>query len=106
MPRIYDSMNAPLDFCRGCFPDEVTAEIEHGNMDNDPDLTDPDNGNGFGYDCSHPCYEWEAVGYYARGSTRAEGFHDIPPDGISPEAFECEECGEVLREVDNGSGAQ
>jgi hypothetical protein len=96
MPRIYDSMNAPLDFCRGCFPDEVTAEIEHGNMDNDPDLNDPDNGNGFGYDCSHPCYEWEATN---------DGF-DNPHGEISPEAYRCEECDKVLRKVDNGPHAR
>jgi hypothetical protein len=105
MPRIYSSMNDPLDFCRNCFPDEVTAEIKHGNMDNDPALNDPDNGNGFGYDCSHPCYEWEAFGSFARGETLADGF-DNPRGEFSPDAFECERCGKVLRKVDNGDGAQ
>ena len=95
MPRIYNSMNEPQDFCWKCFPDEVNAEIEHGNMDNDPNLNDPDNGNGFGYDCAHPCYEWVATN---------NGF-DNPHREISPEAYECDKCSKVLREVDNGDGA-
>ena len=31
MPRIYDAASDPIDFCRDCFPDEVTADHEYGD---------------------------------------------------------------------------
>jgi hypothetical protein len=85
MPRIYDSQNNPVDLCAKCFPTEELAVKQYGNLGDDPD-----NGNGFGYDCSHPCYEWEATN---------DGFDN---GEISPHAYECEKCSKVLRKVDNG----
>ena len=87
MPRIYDSQNNPVDLCVKCFPTVEQAVKQYGNLGDDPD-----NGNGFGYDCSHPCYEWEATN---------DGF-DNPYGEISPDAYRCEKCSKVLREVDNG----
>ncbi len=53
MPRIYDSANNPIDFCRDCFPDEASAEEEFGNVGDGPD----GRGNCFGYDDMHPDYD-------------------------------------------------
>ena len=30
MPRIYNQYSEPMDFCNDCFPDEETANKEHG----------------------------------------------------------------------------
>jgi hypothetical protein len=31
MPRIYDSSNDPLDFCKDCYPAENVAERKYGD---------------------------------------------------------------------------
>ena len=58
MPRIYDSANDPLDFCKECFPEETEAEEEYGNSSKTGEGPD-DRGNCFSYDAEHPDYEGE-----------------------------------------------
>jgi hypothetical protein len=53
MPRIYDSSNDPLDFCRGCFPSEEEALEEYGDIAVTGEGPDG-RGNCFGWDAEHP----------------------------------------------------
>lgn len=53
MPRIYTSVNDPLDFCRKCFPAEDKAYLLYGN---DGDGSDG-RGNCFSYNDDHPDYD-------------------------------------------------
>lgn len=71
MPRIYNSLSEPIDFCKKCFPSEAEAEEDYGNLGDGPD----GRGNCFGYDCEHPDY--------------------------SGEDYECENCGKLLFNNDN-----
>ena len=50
--RIYDSSNAPVDFCRHCFPTMTEAKERFGNVGDGPD----ERGNCFDYDSDHPPY--------------------------------------------------
>lgn len=56
MPRIYTSESDPLDFCKGCFPNEADAFKKYGTLGDGPD----NRGNCFGYDAGHPPYEEES----------------------------------------------
>ena len=47
MPRIYDSENNALDYCKRCFPTESQAAFDY------------DPGGYYGWDCSHPDYDEE-----------------------------------------------
>jgi hypothetical protein len=58
MPRIYDSANDPLDFCRQCYPAEAVAEKKYGDVKKTGEGPDG-RGNCFGYDAEHPPYEDE-----------------------------------------------
>jgi len=71
MPRIYNSLSDPLDFCRACFPDSVRAETLYAHLGDGPD----GRGN---------CYGW----------------NDDHPDYADDEYF-CENCGNVLTARDN-----
>lgn len=53
MPRIYTSTSDPLDFCKRCFPNEVSAKKKYGNIGDGPD----GRGNCFSHDDEHPPYE-------------------------------------------------
>jgi hypothetical protein len=56
MPRIYDSSNDALDFCKGCFPKEEVAEKKFGDVTKTGEGPDG-RGNCFGWDAEHPPYE-------------------------------------------------
>lgn len=72
MPRIYNSANEALDFCKRCFPkSEPDAFIAFGGKEDGPD----GRGDCFGYDCEHPDY-----------------------DGCE---YDCELCGKPLTSLDN-----
>jgi hypothetical protein len=52
--RIYTGSNDPVDFCRRCYPTEVTALREFGGGEG------PDGrGNCFALDAEHPPYDGE-----------------------------------------------
>ncbi len=53
MPRIYDSLGNPHDFCTDDFPTEDDAFQMFGEMGDGPD----GRGNCYGYDEAHPDYE-------------------------------------------------
>lgn len=53
MPRIYNSRSEPLDFCAGCFPGEMEAKEEYGDVGDGPD----GRGNCFSYNDAPPPYE-------------------------------------------------
>lgn len=74
MPRIYTSASDPLDFCMRCFPDEIEAKAQYGNVGDGPD----ERGNCFGWDCAHPDY--------------------------AAEDYRCHKCNKRLKEIDNGDG--
>lgn len=61
MPRIYTSANNPLDFCLDCFPTEIEAREEFGNVGEGPD----DRGDCFAHEAGHPPYKGE--GYDCAG---------------------------------------
>jgi len=72
MPRVYDSANEPIDYCRYCFPSERVAEELHKF----PVLPTANDGRGccFSVGCEHPPYdEWD---------------------------YECAKCGDALGESD------
>lgn len=56
MPRIYDSSNDALDFCRRCFLSESEAEEQYGDVSKTGEGPDG-RGNCFGWDAEHPPYE-------------------------------------------------
>jgi hypothetical protein len=56
MPRIYDSANDPLDFCKRCMPGEKTAEARYANVAKTGEGPDG-RGNCFEYNAEHPPYE-------------------------------------------------
>jgi len=58
MPRIYDSANNPLDFCRRHFPKWDAAEAEYGDAGKTGEGPDG-RGNCFGYEAEHPPYDGE-----------------------------------------------
>lgn len=73
MPRIYDSANSPLDFCKKCFPkSQDSAYKKYGSRGDGPD----GRGNCFDYDSDHPPYEFED--------------------------YHCYKCDKLLTENDNG----
>lgn len=53
MPRIYNSLSEPLDFCQRCFPSQKNAEARYACLGDGPD----DRGNCFDYDVDHPDYD-------------------------------------------------
>lgn len=55
MPRIYDSVSDPHDFCRRHFPKPQAAERKFGHVGDGPD----GRGNCYGYDAEHPGYDGE-----------------------------------------------
>jgi hypothetical protein len=58
VPRIYDSSNDPIDFCREDYPEEADAEEQYGDVAKTG--AGPDGrGNCFSYDAEHPAYEGE-----------------------------------------------
>jgi hypothetical protein len=59
MPRIYDSMSDPLDFCNNCFPNEQYAIKKYGDNLRENDQGPNHRGNCFGYDADHPSYGGE-----------------------------------------------
>lgn len=72
MPRIYDSANNPLDFCRRDFPKLAShARMLFGNVGDGPD----GRGNCFEYNAEHPPY--------------------------SDTDYTCETCGNELTDRDN-----
>lgn len=71
MPRIYDSTDEPLDFCRECFPTEEEAKEDFSSKGDGPD----GRGN---------CFEWHA---------------DHPP--YEEVDYKCNSCGRTLTERDN-----
>jgi hypothetical protein len=75
MPRIYDSANNPIDFCRHCFPkDEAAAERQYGDVAKTGEGPD-ERGNCFAYEAEHPDY--------------------------SDTDYECEKCHKPLKDRDN-----
>ncbi len=75
MPRIRNSKNDPLDFCKKCFPkSEETARQRFGGRETGPD----GRGDCFCYDDEHPDYE---------------------DDG-----YVCDKCGKTLTANDNYLG--
>lgn len=63
MPRIYDSGNDPLDFCKICFPTEAIAGKRYGDVGKTGEGPDG-RGNCFAYGAEHPDYADE--GYQCR----------------------------------------
>lgn len=76
MPRICDSSDEPLDFCKRCMPSEADAEEEYGDVEKTGEGPDG-RGNCFAYEPFHPPY-----GDYAGD-------------------FHCESCGKELTERDD-----
>ena len=60
MPRIYDSANNPLDFCKPHFPSETVAEAKYGDVTKTGEGPDG-RGNCFTYEADHPDYD--GLGY-------------------------------------------
>jgi len=58
MPRIYDSSNEPLDFCKKHMPTETEALLSYGDVNKTGEGPDG-RGNCFGYDAEHPDYQDE-----------------------------------------------
>lgn len=72
MPRVYDSSNDPIDYCRRHFPKTEEKALElHNNAGDGPD----GRGNCFSYESDHPPYE------------------DCD--------YKCYNCGRLLTEADN-----
>ena len=57
MPRIYDSNNDPINYCKKCFPKEGAAENLHRFEVNEK--ANDGRGDCYSYDCVHPPYEME-----------------------------------------------
>ncbi len=63
--RIIKSNNDSVDFCIGCFPEEIDAHHEFGDVGNGPD----NRGNCYIYDADHPLYEdTDYVCFYCKES--------------------------------------
>lgn len=74
MPRICDSSDEPHDFCKRCFPSEVTAMRRFDSTEKFGEGPDG-RGNCFAYDPAHPDYD--------------------------DTDYECETCGKALSNRDN-----
>jgi hypothetical protein len=67
--RIYTSCSDPIDFCKGCAPDEDEAQELFGNGGDGPD----GRGNCFDYDCEHPPYDGEGYTCHECGEELTDG---------------------------------